>query len=115
MLITKSGRPIRRLKNVQGGSGEITLHDLATPETLPKNIRVLSYITLRPGESVGDHHHGSEAEVYHCIQGEGQVRDGDGRIEVAPGDTVVLPAGTLHGLRNMGLSDLVILALVVRD
>ncbi|MEX1307772.1 MAG: cupin domain-containing protein [Eubacteriales bacterium] len=115
MLIKEGGRPVRRLKNVQGGSGEITLHDLATPETLPKNIRVLSYITLKPGESVGEHRHASEAEVYHCIQGEGQVLDGDERIEVSPGDTVVLPSGTLHGLKNMGLSDLVILAVVVRD
>ncbi len=115
MLITESGRPVRRLRNVQGGSGEITLHDLATPETLPKNIRVLSYITLKPGESVGDHHHTGEAELYHCISGEGLVSDGGEETVMAPGDTVVLPAGRMHGLKNNGLSDLVVLALVVRD
>lgn len=114
MLIRESGRPVRRLKNVRGGSGEITLHDLATPETLPKTLRVLAYITLKPGESIGDHRHESEAEVYHCIRGEGLVADGGETDEITPGDTVVLPAGTMHGLRNTGLSDLEVLAVVAQ-
>ena len=114
MLITKSGRPIRRLKNVQGGSGEITLHDLATPETLPANLRVLSYITLKPGESVGNHRHQDETEIYHCIEGEGLVQVCSVETEIRPGDTVVIPPGGLHGIRNTGLIDLTVLAVVVR-
>ncbi len=115
MLITASGRPIRMVKNVRGGDGELQMHDLATPETLPKNIRILSFLTLKPGESVGYHSHADEDEVYHCISGQGWVRDGSEEVEMAPGDTVVLPAGTMHGMKNLGLEDLVVLALVVHD
>ncbi len=115
MLITASGRPVRTVKNVRGGNGELTMHDLATPETLPKSLRILSFLTLKPGESVGDHSHTDEAEVYHCIRGEGWIRDGKEEVAVAPGDTVVVPAGTTHGIKNMGLEDLVVLALVVHD
>jgi len=115
MLIKASGRPIRTLKNVRGGNQEVKLHDLATPETLPQNLRILSYVTLKPGESVGNHHHVDETEIYHCIRGEGQVLDGTELVEISPGDTVVLPAGTEHGIINTEISDLVVLAVVVRE
>ena len=115
MLIKASGRPIRTLKNVRGGNEEVKLHDLTTPETLPKNLRILSYVTLKPGESVGNHHHADETEIYHCMSGEGQVLDGTDMDEISPGDTVVLPAGTEHSITNAGLSDLVVLAVVVKE
>ena len=115
MLIKQSARPVRTMKNVMDGNGELTLHDLTTPETLPDNLRVLCVISLKPGEAVGHHTHTVETEVYHCLKGEGVVHDNGKDVLVYPGDTVVAPSGTVHGIKNTSLSDFELLAIVVHD
>jgi len=116
MLIKKNGRPVRTMQNTQqGGVGELLLHDITTPESLPKNLRVLSIITLKTGEAVGHHTHHGESEIYHCLSGEGLAFDMGQEVMITPGDTVVTPNGEAHGIRNTGLDDLVVLAVVVHE
>jgi|APSaa5957512622_1039677.scaffolds.fasta_scaffold92041_1 quercetin dioxygenase-like cupin family protein len=115
MLVKSNGRPMRIMKSVKGGIGEVMLHDITTPETLPKNMRVLTYVTLKTGESVGKHIHDDESELYHCIDGEGTVVIDGRKFNINQGDTVITSSGQEHSIKNTGLSDLVVLAVVVHD
>lgn len=73
----------------------------------------LAEATLGPGgESVLHRHHRSE-EIYHVTAGSGIMTLGDQSLPVAVGDTVRIPPGTPHRLRNTGAGDLVVLCACV--
>jgi mannose-6-phosphate isomerase-like protein (cupin superfamily) len=58
-----------------------------------------------PGHGAPMHLHAVE-EVLTVVQGEAEVWVGDEREAVAPGQSVVVPAGRRHGFRNTGSATL---------
>lgn len=59
-------------------------------------------------ETLTHFHHQSE-ELYHITQGEGEMRLGDEIFGVSVGETICIPPGTLHNIRNTGEVELKIL------
>jgi mannose-6-phosphate isomerase-like protein (cupin superfamily) len=55
------------------------------------------------------HMHRTSEELYHITRGEGSMTLGDQRFEVAAGDTVLIPPGTPHCIRNTGAAPLHVL------
>ena len=115
MIIKQAERPIKTTEGMRGGTGTITLCHLATDEMRPKNTRVLSEITVKPGDSIGAHPHEGETEVYCCLAGHGEVLDGGEYKPFTPGDVQVTVGNDPHGIRNTGTEDLRFLAVVVLD
>lgn len=56
-------------------------------------------LTLRPGASISYQKHTHRAETWTFVEGEGEIVLGEERRRVKCGETVVIPAGTLHALR----------------
>jgi len=48
------------------------------------------------------HDHADLDEIFYCIKGSGFGILEDGEVELNVGDTFVVPAGTMHGLRSDG-------------
>jgi mannose-6-phosphate isomerase-like protein (cupin superfamily) len=55
------------------------------------------------------HLHRTSEELYHVIRGTGMMTLGAETFEVGPGDTICIPPGTPHRVRNTGTGPLAIL------
>ena len=93
-FITKDGSEIREL--------------VGTPTGNSVN-QSLAEATVPPGAETEEHYHGITEEIYLFTAGSGVMKLGDEETDVSSGDTVVIPPGTLHKLRNPGAEPLKLL------
>jgi len=87
---------MRYLMNDIGG--EITKMDdryIVRDNNTLKNL-VLSSTQLRPNKSTTGHNHKGQEEVYFFVSGSGIMELDDDRIEVGPGDVVLIEDGVFH-------------------
>ncbi|WKY43026.1 cupin domain-containing protein [Eubacteriaceae bacterium ES2] len=101
--------------NMRGGKGDIELTHLVTEDLLGQSSRLFSVNRIKPGDSIGDHPHHGEKEIYVFQQGQGTVTDDDKQVAVYPGDVMVTPDGHAHSVTNTGDEDLVFIALILKD
>jgi mannose-6-phosphate isomerase-like protein (cupin superfamily) len=74
----------------------------------------INHFTLRPGKISGPGSHPEPYnEIYYFLRGKALLRLGDPPevFEARPGHIAFIPAGTPHGLENIGDEDLVILTI----
>jgi len=87
---------MRYLMNDIGG--EITKMDdryIVRDNNTLKNL-VLSSTQLRPNKSTTGHNHKGQEEVYFFVSGSGIMELDDDKIEVGPGDVVLIEDGVFH-------------------
>jgi thiamine-phosphate pyrophosphorylase len=60
----------------------------------------LAVVAIAPGEGVGPHVHRVHADVFYVLEGELDLRLGDGTVRVPPGSCVTAPPHLVHGFRN---------------
>jgi thiamine-phosphate pyrophosphorylase len=60
----------------------------------------LAVATIAPGGGVGPHTHRVHADVFYILEGELELRLGDGTVRVPPGSCVTAPPRLVHGFRN---------------
>lgn len=89
--ITKDGSEIRELMH---------------PDHHPVRAQSLAEALVPPGGVTLRHCHRRSEELYHVLAGRGEMELGDARLPLAPGDTVLIPPGTPHRLRNVGAEPL---------
>lgn len=85
------------------------IRELMHPAHHPVANQSLAEATVPPGTATFTHRHDATEELYHFTAGSGVMRLGDEQFAVAAGDTVPIPPGTVHNVRNCGEDDLVIL------
>jgi mannose-6-phosphate isomerase-like protein (cupin superfamily) len=93
-FITKDGSEIRELAGVPTGN---SVNQSLAEATVPH------------GAETEEHYHGVTEEIYFFTGGAGVMKLGDEESEVSAGDTVVIPPGTPHKLRNTGMEPLKLL------
>lgn len=69
----------------------------------------LAEATIAVGENTQLHQHAQIEELYHISAGQGRMTLGGEMFTVVSGDTVCIPPGTPHCIKNTGTTDLVIL------
>jgi mannose-6-phosphate isomerase-like protein (cupin superfamily) len=62
----------------------------------------LAEASIPPGGATLLHRHHASEELYHIASGCGRMRLGNEEFAIAPGDTLLIPPGTPHCLRNTG-------------
>ena len=102
-------------KEMRGGPGEVLNQALANKADMPKNCRVFSIMTLKPGCGIGYHEHHGEMEFYHILEGEGIVDDNGTEKKIQAGDTMMTVNGEGHSSTNNGDKDLKMIACVIMD
>lgn len=70
-------------------------HESSSPQ-------LVSWYQLDPGATCGLHVHMGKTETWLIVEGKGIATVGEATFEVFPGDSVVTPQGTPHGLTNTG-------------
>lgn len=112
MVITKDQMQKEIKVNMRDGDGEVELLHLVDPKSL-KNARLLSYMTLPRGASIGSHEHINETEYYIIIKGNGTVKDNGNNKYVKAGDVVVTTHGEKHSIKNTGSEPLELIAVII--
>ena len=86
--VTKDGSEIRELMHpaVHGVGRNLSLAEARIP----------------PGGETKLHRHPKSEEIYHVLEGKGLMRLGNEEFEIVPGDTILIPPGTPHNVRNTG-------------
>jgi quercetin dioxygenase-like cupin family protein len=64
---------------------------------------------LRPGQSQRIHSHDGNDKIYQVLSGEARVTVGSETTSAGPGDIVLAPSGSPHGIANESQDDLVCL------
>ena len=85
------------------------IRELMHPEVQGNSNQSLAEATIAPGTATTLHRHHISEEIYHFTGGKGQMTLGGETFEVARGDTVCIPPGTLHQLKNGGKEPLKVL------
>jgi putative monooxygenase len=88
------------VKQILGGPIRIFF----TKETVGTEDLVFVMGDFAPGEGLEPHNHEKQEEVYYCIQGNGTVWYGEDKKEtqIGPGDSLWIPMGLEHFVRNTG-------------
>lgn len=101
--------------NVHGGAGDPAFLHLFSQEDLGHRADLLSVVTLQPGESIGEHPHVGNGEVYYILSGAAIVAEDGRETELRTGDAEFCADGHTHSIRNHTDRPMSFLALIVRD
>lgn len=82
---------------LKGGKGDIHFLNCVSKDTIP-NCRLLSYMTIPPEGSIGEHEHVEETECYVIKSGKGVVIDNGKKIDISAGDVVITGNGDIHSV-----------------
>ena len=113
MLVTKDNIPTFEEIDPMWGKGHLTLEHAGLALKLPQSVGALARATLAPGAEVGYHVHDTDSEVYYFLSGVGEYTEGDTHYRVGPGDASYTAIGEGHGIKNIGESELVFIALTL--
>jgi len=69
----------------------------------------LARMTVDPGVTSEAHRHPDCSEAVHLLSGRIEQRRGDLWVELAAGDTLLIPAGATHQTRNSGTAPAVLM------
>lgn len=113
MIRTKQEQ-IVEFKSVRGGNGEPEQRKITNSiEELYGKGRLFAHMILAPGESIGEHTHTGDNEIYYILSGSGTYNDNGTTVTVHPGDTTVCNDGEMHGLVNDGTEPIELIALIL--
>ena len=75
--------------------------------------RMFNEMILAPGNSIGEHMHSGDNEIFYFLSGTGEYNDNGTVVTVRQGDTVVCSDGQTHSLKNTGKEPLRFIALIL--
>jgi putative monooxygenase len=86
----------------RGGDLRVTL----SPKTVGSSSGFGGFLRLAPGEAVTEHFHPYSEEFLHVVRGDVEMLlDGARTVALAEGDSLLVPIGVRHRLRNVGAGD----------
>ena len=113
-MVVRQNEYRRELReHMRGGEGTVEMLHFVSEK--PKNCRVMAVIEFDEGDSIGDHQHSGETELYYILQGEATVTDGGEKVVVGVGDSVLTGNGATHSIQNTGKGMLRVLAVVIQE
>lgn len=115
MIIQNMQKKQEIKQNMRGGKGGVEITHITDQKILGNNCRLFAQITVKPGDSIGEHQHVGEQEIFYFLQGKGIVVDNGKEFEIGPGDVMVTPDQSSHSVINTGDQDLVFMALILNE
>ena len=101
-------------KCIRNGNGDTEMRNiLESREEMFGKGRMFNHMVLPPGNSIGEHEHTGECEVFYILSGTGTYNDNGTPVKVCPGDTTACGDGECHALVNDGDEPLEFIALIL--
>jgi len=85
------------------------IREFMHPEIQGNRRQSIAEAIVAPGSSTILHKHHKSEEIYHIIEGVGVMTLGNEETEIRTGDTLCIPPGTEHRVKNTGEKPLKIL------
>jgi quercetin dioxygenase-like cupin family protein len=102
------------ISNLRGGIGDLTRSDIFTTDEACGKTNVIAVITFPPGNSIGEHTHGPDAEMYYILSGTLQITDNGITKDLVPGDAVFTGDGNAHSVINVSNEPASMLAIIIK-
>ena len=102
------------LESLKGGKGHVIMKYLLGDKELDGKCELYAEVTLKPECSIGYHEHNDESETYYILSGEGEYNDNGVLTIVRTGAVTFTDSGNGHGIENIGNTDLVFMALIIK-
>lgn len=99
---------LRKAKALKGDKSRS--FQLINPENVGSRRFMITLVEVRPGGSTPPHEHRTVESMYYILEGRGEVPGGKGSRVVGARSAVYFPAGSTHGIRNVGRTKLVYLS-----
>ncbi|GAA1700734.1 cupin domain-containing protein [Fodinicola feengrottensis] len=78
------------------------LRVLLSPKTAASTSGFMGVVRLAPGESISEHYHPYSEEFLYVVSGHLQMRLDDEKIDLGPGESLMVPIDARHRLENSG-------------
>lgn len=114
MLIKYENMVKEKRTNMRGGEGEVFITHIAEKDYLLHS-RLMAFITIPKGASIGKHDHNKEIEYFIILKGEGLVVEDNNEYKVKPRDVVITGGGSSHSIKNCGKEDLEMIAVIITE
>jgi len=85
------------------------IRELMHPSIHSNHSQSLAEAIIAPGQRTATHRHYRSEEIYYIQQGSGTIIVGDESRDVVVGDSIAIPPGTFHSIKNTGTTDLIVL------
>ncbi|MBP3894585.1 MAG: cupin domain-containing protein [Atopobiaceae bacterium] len=113
-MIRKKEDQAIEFRCIRGGIGETEQHKIIENDAeLYGKGRLFNHMIIEPGNSIGEHMHEGDNEIFYFLSGTGEYNDNGTLVQVGPGDTTVCNDGESHSLRNTGDVPLEFIALIL--
>lgn len=87
------------------------IRELMHPAVQGNKEQSLAEAIVQQGQQTHLHQHHNSEELYHITKGKGRMTLGAEQFEVTVGDTICIPPGTAHCIKNIGTEALHILCM----
>lgn len=87
------------------------IRELMHPAVQGNKAQSLAEAIIQQGQQTHLHQHHNSEELYYITNGKGKMTLGEEQFEVVVGDTICIPAGTAHCIKNIGTETLHILCM----
>ena len=115
-MVRKNSKRIITRAPIRGGNGDIeSRRILNTPEELYGKGTIFNHCILQPGQSIGDHMHIGNNEIYYVLSGTGDYNDNGTLVKISAGDVTVCNDGESHGAVCTGTEPLEMIALILNS
>lgn len=94
--------------------GKIMKEQTLTPAEMLDKALMFNRIILPVGSSIKEHSHNPEAEIYYILEGEVEVTDNGAKAILHGGDVVFTGGGDTHSIKNIGTTDAVFMAVILK-
>src|SRR5712691_6330212 len=92
-----------RRKGAKALKGDKSLsYQLISPGTVGSRKFMITVVDVRPGGSTPVHEHRTVESMYYILEGRGEVTSGREKRVLGADTAVYFPAGSSHGIRNVG-------------
>lgn len=113
MIRRKQDMPVEMRDKLRGGKGTLRCVSLLDPSECFGKLNYCALIDIEPGQSVGVHAHGPDAEVYYMLRGRLTATDDGVDTYLEEGDAMFTGNGATHSVRNDGEETATLIAVVI--
>ena len=114
MIRLKKDMETIKVENTGNIVGTINKEIILTPEEMLDKAYMFNRIIVPAGSSIKEHAHQPDAEIYYILEGEVCVTDNGKEAILHSGDVVFTGNGVTHSIKNIGTTDAVFLAVILK-
>jgi mannose-6-phosphate isomerase-like protein (cupin superfamily) len=113
MIVHKEDMRPQVWVNIHGGAGNIDVQHIFEAEDMAGKCTLCAKSVFHPGDSIGQHVHETNGEIYYVLEGELVVTEDGVEHVLRPGDAAFTANGASHRVENRTQQTASMLAIIM--